>query len=447
MTADVKFRISTQLWLSVLVLCFAFAATVSAQIPNQLPTVPPQEVGLSAERLQRIDTKIQGYIDREEAAGAMALICRRGKVGYVQTWGDRNREAGDPMTEDTIFRIYSMSKPITSVAVMMLYEEGRFFLTDPVSKFLPEFADMQVQTETRDPETGEISVETKSATRQITIRDLLRHTAGLTYGIFGDTKVDQAYREAGILSQDMDLAETSQKLGKIPLRFEPGTKWHYSVSVDVAGRLVEVVSGMSFDAFLKERIFLPLGMVDTGFVVPPEKRNRFSVLYTPKGTVPGRDAFLRGGPNTKLIEPLKTKELSDYNGHTKFLSGGGGLASTTRDYLRFCQMMLNGGKLDDVRILSRKSVELMTSDNMVKVNDGQRNDGTSFGLGFGILTNVGTEGALGSEGTYSWGGAAGTKFWIDPQEELIGIFMVQILPHRTRMGDEFRLLTYQAIDD
>ncbi len=421
-----------------------FAATVSAQSPSSDPVVP-ESVGLSSERLNRIDTVMQGYVDREEAAGAVALIARRGKVAYLKSWGHQDREAGTAMNDDTIFRIYSMSKPITSVAVMMLHEEGHFFLDDPVAKFLPEFTDMLVQTETVDSKTGEVNTEDNPAKRPITIRDLLRHTAGLSYGIFGNTKVDQQYRELGVLTDDKDLSELVEKLGKIPLRFQPGTRWHYSVSVDVASRLVEVVSGMPFDQFLNQRVFNPLSMHDTGFRVPSAKASRFSVLYTPKGQPTGREAFLKEGPRTKLIEPLVSEDLGDFGEDTTFFSGGGGLVSTAHDYLQFCQMMLYGGKLNGHRILSRKSVELMTTDHLHGIKGFGGSE--TFGLGFAVLTHLGRGGKLGTEGTFDWGGAAGTKFWIDPEEDLIGIFMVQILPHRTRMGEEFRLLTYQAIDD
>lgn len=431
-------------------LCLSVLLSVLTALPSGafgqlLPQARPETVGLSAQRLERIDRHIQGYIDRKEAAGAVGLIARQGKVAWVKTWGHQDREAGVPMAEDTIFRIYSMSKPITTVAVMMLHEEGHFFLDDPLSRFLPEFADMQVQTETEDPETGQITIATRPAGRPVTIRDLLRHTAGFTYGVFGRTQVDQAYRDAGVLVEDRDLEEMCGKLAKIPLRFEPGTRWHYSVSVDVAGRLVEVVSGMRFDKFLKERIFLPLQMNDTGFHVPEDRMARFAVLYKPLGQPTGRDAFLQPPPKTRLIEPLRHSELASFGEDTTFFSGGGGLVSTAQDYLHFCQMLLNGGHLAGRRILSRKSVELMTADHLHGIDGFEK--GRTFGLGFAILQDLGQSDRLGSEGTFDWGGAAGTKFWIDPREQLIGIFMVQILPHRTRMGDEFRQLTYQAIAD
>lgn len=424
----------------------ATAKVGSSKSTESFVKVTPEQVGLSLQRLNRIDNHIQGYVDRKEAAGAMAVIARHGKIAYTKTWGHQDREQEIPMSEDTIFRIYSMSKPITTVAVMMLMEEGHFYLDDPIAKFMPEFGEMQVQTETTDPKSSEVKVATKKATRAITIRDLLRHTAGFTYGIFGNTKVDQEYRKAGILVSAFNLEDTTKKLAKIPLRFEPGTQFHYSVSVDVAGRLVEVVSGMPLDQFLDERIFTPLGMQDTGFQVPSDDRNRFAILYTPKGTqADSREAFLTAPQSKEIIPMPPSADRADFNEDTKFFSGGGGLVSTASDYLRFCQMMLDGGELNGTRLLSRKSVELMTADHMTGIKG--MGGGTTFGLGFGILKDIGQTGKLGSPGTYDWGGAAGTKFWIDPVEGLIGVFMVQSLPHQTRMGEEFRQLTYQAIAD
>ncbi len=406
----------------------------------------PEQVGLSLRRLNRIDQQMQGYIDRKEAAGAIAMIARHGKVAYFKKWGHQDREQEIPMADDTIFRIYSMSKPITTAAVMMLMEEGHFFLDDPLAKFMPEFAEMQVQTESTDPTSGEVTVETKPATRPITIRDLLRHTAGFTYGIFGNTQVDQEYRSADILVAKYSLTDTVRKLAKIPLRFEPGTQFHYSVSVDVAGRLVEVVSEMPLDQFLNQRMFQPLGMTDTGFRVAAKDRDRFAILYTPKGTQSDkRDAFLTAPQSKELVPMPVSADRGDFDEGTMFFSGGGGLVSTASDYLRFSQMMLNGGELNGTRILSRKSVELMTADHMTGIKG--YGGGMTFGLGFGILEDIGQTGKLGSPGTYDWGGAAGTKFWIDPAEGLIGVFMVQSLPHQTRMGEDFRQLTYQAIAD
>ena len=436
---------------TVIALWMALSVTVSsstlwADSLSAIATATPEKVGLSPARLERIGKTFQAYVDRGEAAGALALIARRGKVAYVESWGDRDREADQPMTADTIFRIYSMTKPITSVAVMMLHEEGHFFLTDPITDFLPELANLQVQSESRDPITGEKLITISQATRPITILDLLRHTAGFSYGFFGDTQVDEIYRRRGVLVEDKTIAETVDKLSDIPLRFEPGRRWHYSVSVDVLGRLIEVVSKQSLDQFLRERMFEPLSMNDTGFFVPASKRDRLAQLYKPAGLKVSREAFLDDEKISKQIEVLNSEDVSSFSDATTHFSGGGGLVSTAADYLRFCQMMLDGGQLHGRRVLSRKTVELMTSDHLNGIPGFDR-PGRSFGLGFQVVKDLGASGSLGSPGVYAWGGAAGTRFWIDPQEELIGIFMVQIMPHRTRMGDEFRLLTYQAIDD
>ncbi|MCH8334005.1 beta-lactamase family protein [Candidatus Sumerlaeota bacterium] len=410
--------------------------------------VKPEHVGLSSKRLERIDKLMKRYVNEKRISGALGLIARHGEVVYLNTWGESDREAGKPMTPDTIFRIYSMSKPITSVAVMILHEEGRFMLTDPVAKFLPELANMTVMTEDADPSSGGSVVREFAASNPITIQDLLRHTAGLTYGLFGNTRVDQMYRERGVLLEDRDIAETVAKLGKLPLLFEPGTTWHYSVAVDVLGRLIEVVSGQGFDEFLKQRIFDPLEMNDTGFFVPPEKLDRFAQLYAPKGTQQDAEAWLRGVTSVDEIVPADPSVSDGFVRPPTHQSGGGGMVSTAGDYLRFCQLMLNGGELEGVRILSRKSVELMTTDHLGDIPMGLGRTGYGFGLGFAVAVDQGQIGTLGSVGEYNWGGAAGTRFWVDPKEDLIGIFMVQIIPHTgLNFGTEFKLLTYQAIAD
>jgi CubicO group peptidase (beta-lactamase class C family) len=383
------------------------------------------------------------HVAEKQIPGAIGLIARRGKIAYQEAFGMADAEAGKPMRLDTIHRIYSMSKPITSVAVMMLYEEGKFQLSDPVAKYLPEFAKMQVGIEEKDPQTGKPTLKTAPAKRPITVRDLLRHTSGLTYGVFGDTLVDREYRKAGILS-DLNLSEFITNLGKIPLLYEPGTRWHYSVSVDVLGRLVEVLSGKPFDQFLQERIFIPLEMRDTGFYVPADKKDRFAKLYSPT-----KDGKIQPA----VICATRQECLEKFpNAVPSFLepptmpSGGGGLVSTTYDYLRFCQMLLNQGQYEGKRLLSRKTVQLMSSDNLGTIPG--MGPGVGFGLGFAVSKAPGEAGMMGSPGEYNWGGAAGTRFWIDPQEELIGIFMIQILPHNgLEYGSEFRVLAYQAIAD
>ncbi len=404
--------------------------------------VAPEAVGLSSNRLTNIRTVMGQHVAAQKIAGASGLIARHGKVAYQETWGMADAAAGTPMQMETIHRIYSMSKPITSVALMMLYEEGKFQLNDPIAKFMPEFAKMTVGVDERDPNTGRVNFTTVPAKRPITVRDLMRHTAGFTYGVFGDTSVDQAYRKAGILS-DLTLKDFALNLAKLPLQYEPASRWHYSVSVDLQGRLVEVLSGKPFDQFLQERIFTPLGMVDTGFVVPANKKNRFARLYTPNKTG-GVDPITICGSRDDCFAKFPNAAPSMLEQQGMF-SGGGGLVSTTYDYLRFCQMMLDKGTFDGKRLLSRKTVELMSSDNLGSIPG--PSPGYGFGLGFAVNKAPGESGMMGSAGEYNWGGAAGTKFWIDPKEDMIGIFMIQILPNSVDYGSEFRVLAYQSIAD
>ena len=407
------------------------------------PAVKPEEVGLASSRLAHIRTVMDRHVAEKQIPGAAGLIARRGKIAYQETFGMADVEAGKPMRLDTIHRIYSMTKPVTSVAVMMLYEEGKFQLNDPVGKYLPEFAKMQVGIDEKDPQTGKATLKTAPAKRPITVRDLLRHTAGLTYGFFSDTLVDQEYRKARILS-DLNLAEFVTNLSKIPLVHEPGTRWHYSVSVDVLGRLVEVLAGKPFDQFLQERIFAPLEMRDTGFYVPADKKDRFAKLYSPTKDGKIQPAVICA-TRQECVEKFPNA-VPSYLEPPTLPSGGGGLVSTAYDYLRFCQMLLNKGQYDGKRLLSRKTVQLMSSDNLGTIPG--MGPGAGFGLGFAVSKAPGEAGMMGSPGEYNWGGAAGTRFWIDPQEELIGIFMIQILPHTgLEYGSEFRVLAYQAIAD
>ncbi len=437
-----------RLLLSILALILALAINpvfdpVTGNTVSDPPVVAPETVGLAGNRLANIRSVMNRHVNEKSIPGASGLIARRGKIAYQETFGMADVEAGKPMRMDTIHRIYSMSKPITSVAVMMLYEEGKFQLNDPVAKYLPEFAKMQVGVEEKDPQTGQLTLKTTPAKRPITIRDLLRHTAGLTYGVFGDTLVDREYRKVRILGES-NLAEFVTHLSAIPLQYEPGTRWHYSVSVDVLGRLVEVLSGKPFDQFLQERIFNPLEMSDTGFTVPADKKDRLAKLYTltkegklqPAQICSTRQECFEKFPNAA---PSFLQSMG-------MQSGGGGLVSTAYDYLRFCLMMLNQGEYNGKRLLSRKTVQLMSSDNLGTIPG--MGPGTGFGLGFAISKAPGEAGMMGSPGEYNWGGAAGTRFWIDPQEELIGIFMIQILPHTgLEYGSEFRVLTYQSIAD
>jgi CubicO group peptidase (beta-lactamase class C family) len=400
-----------------------------------LPPATPEDVGVSSSRLARIDDFIERHLEANHFAGAVTVVARRGKVVQFKAYGMQDIESGTPMSKDSIFRIYSMTKPITSVAVMMLYEEGYFLLNDPVSKFLPEFKDLEVGVEEVDETTGESILKTVPAKREVSIRDLLRHTSGLTYGFWGTSLVDKMYLDKKVLTGDETIQDTVAKLGSIPLKRQPGTEWEYSVSTDVLGRVVEVVSGQSFDDFLHERIFVPLGMMNTGFSVPPEDAHRLATVYEPNET------------NTAIApyDPGKTRDVLK---KATYFSGGGGLVSTAADYLRFLQMLLNGGELEGVRILGPETVEIMTTDHLVEIADSRDSRPYGFGLGFAIGLDRGISGRMNSEGTFSWGGMAHTGFWVDPQEELIGIFLIQILPESPLpYRDLYVPVVYQAIID
>ena len=385
----------------------------------------PEKVGLSSARLERINTLMQNYVDEEKLAGVVTMVARRGEVAHFERFGVMGIESNKPMQLDTIFRIYSMSKPITSVSVMMLYEEGRFQLNDPVSKYIPEFKEIKVFVK----KTAD-GLELADLEREITIRDLLSHTAGLGYGWNDDPPFDEIYREADLFNREGTIKDLVEKLTKLPLLYQPGTKWHYSVSVDVLGYLVEVISGKPFDEFLEERIFYPLGMKDTAFHVPEENWDRFPTSYEPDEN---------GG-----IKVYDTSSTSHYIKPTSLFSGGGGLVSTAEDYMRFCQMLLKGGELEGTRLLGRKTVELMTMNHAPE----ELGSGVGFGLGFSVVLDVAKTEELGSIGKFGWSGAAYTHFFIDPKEELIGIFMTQLMNHNDyTTREEFRVSVYQSIVD
>jgi CubicO group peptidase (beta-lactamase class C family) len=396
-------------------------------------TVTPEEVGLSSARLERLRTVMQGYVDQGKLAGLVTLVARRGEVAHFDCFGMMDIEAGKPMRPDTIFRIYSMTKPITCVAFMMLFEEGRFLLNDPVSKFIPEFADLMVFVGTT--ETGVVVTDMD---REITIRDLLTHTAGLGYGFVDETPVEKMYQaeEFFTLVLQPSLPEMIQRLVRLPLAHQPGTCWRYSMAHDVIGHLVSVIADRPFDVFLEERVFGPLGMEDTGFFVPGDKLDRLAALYQPGET--GGITLLDAPATSPFLNPDNTP------------SGGGGLVSTTSDYLRFGQMLLNEGEADGTRLLSRKTIELMTmnhlSDELLSAGSGP-GPGMGYGLGFGVLVDVAQSGGLGSEGLFGWSGAAATRFWADPREELIGLLMPQLFFGDEPIGDLFQNLAYQAIVD
>jgi len=408
-----------------------------ATAAQELPAAKPESVGLSSERLERISKTVEKDIKEKRIAGAVTLVARHGQVAWFKAQGMKDREAGKAMLPDTIFRICSMSKPITSVAVMMLYEEGYFLLEDPVSKYLPEFKNPKVLVK---PASGADSY-TIPAAREITIRDLLRHTSGLTYNWNSDLGplYEKANIGSGLLPYDGTIGDSVDRLAKLPLLFSPGERWEYGLSVDVLGRLIEVVSGMPLDQFLRTRIFDPLGMKDTYFFPPENKLDRLAAAYTyypEKG--------LQRFPETPITEGSFTYSADyPYRGPKKLFSGGAGLNSTAADYARFCEMLLEGGKLGNVRLLSRKSVELMTHDQLGKIGTDQ-----SFGLGFSIEGDRGPLAELGTPGSYNWGGFFYTAFSVDPKEQMIVIFMGQLHPTGDlELDRQVHELAYQAIVD
>lgn len=416
----------------------SLVATGFSSIPDgkTLPIVAPEQIGLSKERLARIDRVMERHVAENRISGATGLIARRGKIGYFQSWGLMDKEGDKPMRKDTIFRIYSMTKAVTGVAAMILFEEDAFFLNDPVSKFIPELGGLKVAVESFDPVSGKRSYSLEAALHDMTVRDLLRHTSGLNYVGPKDEKGELVYQKLGVMRTDITIEEAVKRLAKAPLVHQPGAVWDYSLSTDVLGRLVATISGGPLDKFFEERIFKPLGMTDTAFYVPEEKWERLAALYTPN-------------PD-KTVKRYTGTAQESYRKAPVLLSGGGGLVSTTMDYARFCQMLLNGGELGGARILSRKTVELMRSDHLGDIPraGGLLPPGFGFGLTFAVNLGPGKNGSLGSEGEYYWGGAAGTRFWIDPKEEMIGVFMVQILPHTgLTYGSEFKQLAYQAVID
>jgi CubicO group peptidase (beta-lactamase class C family) len=409
------------------------ALLLSTQLlAEELPTARPGAVGLSADRLDRIRPAMQLPVDANQVAGIQTLVSREGRIVHEELIGTMDFESGRALRGDAIFRIYSMSKPIAAVALMMLFEEGKFLLNDPVTKFLPELAGMKVFVEE-----GEGGPVLEASPRAATMREVLNHSAGFGYGIIpeGLDPVEDLYRAAGVLDRDQTLAEMITKLSRLPLRYAPGTDWYYSLSNDVQGRLVEVLSGQPLDVYLRERIFEPLDMPDTGFTIPDEKLDRFTSNY-----------FIDEEGHRLIDSPEQTR----YAPGLEFFSGGGGLVSTARDYMRFCVMLLRGGELDGVRILGPRTISLMT---MNHVPEGVRVDlvgsdmaGVGYGLGFGVVLDVARYGSPTSEGAYWWGGAANTGFWIDPVERVVGVLMTQRFPGDQPFAPLLQSLVSQAIE-
>ena len=424
--------------LSAVATCIAFSA-----LAQGLPKASqPEDVGFSSERLKRVTSAFQTDVDKGTIPGAVVLIARNGKVAYLEAIGFQDREKKVPMSTDAIFQIASMTKPFTSVAIMMLVEEGKILLSDPASVYLPEFKTLQVGVEKINAATGNPELSLEPAQRQMTIQDLLRHTSGLTYSFLGKSLVKEAYSEAKVFDPNQTLAEFVTKLSKLPLAHQPGTTWDYSMSTDVLGRIVEVVSGIPFDQFIADRIVKPLRLSDTGFFVAEEKA--------------GRVARPQVDPATGKPPPI-----ADVTKRPNWMSGGGGMVSTASDYVRFSQMLLNGGELDGARLLSPHTVALMTSDQTPPDIAYSREalqifeplgiaptprDGQGFGLGFMVRTRTGQNMVPGSPGVFYWQGAWGTAFWVDPKEKLIAVLLVQVPllqgPHYQSL---IRNLVYQAL--
>ena len=405
------------MWKSLLaVAAVVTALLVSPVLPRAAEPLPraasPEEVGLSSERLDRLARITQGHVDSGLLPGAVILVARHGKIAYFKTFGYRDRNTKAAMPADAIFRLASLTKPIVSVATMMLHEEGKFQIDDPLSQYLPEFA------------MPTVGIDRVAATRGITIQDLLRHTSGLTDGN-GDTPVDKLYRDAAVRSRDHTNADLVAKLAKLPLLHQPGTRWHYGWSTDVLGRLVEVVSGKGLGAFLAERIFRPLGMDDTAYSLPAAKVARAAQPWQRPG----------GPPMTPRFDVAVAPRLE---------SGGGGLVSTATDYLRFSQMLLNDGEFNGVRLLGRKTVDFMTADHLGAIPGQQA--GMGWGLGFQVRRDAGIAGLPGSVGEYGWAGNTGTIFWVDPKEQLVAIYMIQVnAEDRVYLRNQFRSLVSQAV--
>jgi CubicO group peptidase (beta-lactamase class C family) len=395
-------------------------------------TITPGDVGFSSSRLSRIGNVMQGYVDKGQLAGLVTMVARRGKLVHFERFGMMNLKASKPMEFDTIFRIYSMTKPLTSVALMMLFEEGLVRLTDPVSHFLPAFGKVKVLA--KDGRLVDLE-------RDITIQDLLRHTAGMSYNGYYDEShelVDKMYDEVDLWPGDATSQEMVRRIAELPLAYQPGQGWRYSVATDVIGHVVELVSNRSLAEFLDERILRPLGMEDTAFSVSPDKVDRFAALYGPaeEGDLEEIDAATGG----------------DYF-DVSLYSGGHGLVSTATDYARFAQMILNKGKLDGVRLLGPRTVALMTTNHVPAAllplaMGAESMPGLGFGLGFSVMLDAALSGTMGSAGLCAWGGWAKTHFWVDPREEMIGVLMLQKIHTGTHpVAIDFRTLVYQALVD
>jgi CubicO group peptidase (beta-lactamase class C family) len=427
----------TKLICAVLVAANLSFPVVAQNLPKE---ERPDKVGFSTERLKRLSDAFQSDVDKGLIPGAVVLIAKEGKIALFEAFGFQDREKRIPMRPDSIFRIASMTKPITSVALMMLMEEGKIQIDDPLSLYLPEFKELKVGVEKVAAETGKSELVLEPTRREPTVQDLLRHTSGFTYDVFGDTLVKRAYRAANIRRSDQTLAEFTSRLSKMPLAYQPGTTWEYGISTDVLGRVIEVVSGVPFNQFVSDRILRPLKMTSSGFYVAEAEA--------------GRIAEPQVDPSTG-----KRPVMPDVTKNPSFPSGAGGMVSTAADYVRFSQMLLNGGELDGIRLLSPRTVAFMTADHLppgIAMGLGGQfgalkpdlEDGQGFGLGFAVRVAPGHNPWPGSVGEFYWVGAYGTDFWVDPKERLITVLMAQLAPTQTRhYRSLIRNLIYQALVD
>ncbi|MYE27795.1 MAG: beta-lactamase family protein [Chloroflexi bacterium] len=399
--------------------------------------VAPEAVGISAARLSNIGSRLQQYVDRNKVAGFVTLVARNSEVAHFEACGFRDAENKLPMERDTIFRIYSMTKPITSIALMQLYERGKFQLSEPVSRYIPQFGKTKVLKEL-----GYLGQQLEPQNPPMTIHHLLTHTAGLSYGFYLDSPIDEMYRNSIFRSETATLEEKITGMAELPLRFQPGSAWNYSIATDVCGYLVQVLADTPFEDYLAAEIFQPLGMTDTAFHVSADRLDRFAKLYQ---HLPQTGGFREYKGDPKIPR-------HDYTRPVSAPSGGGGLVSTTADYWRFANMLLNEGILGDMRIIGRKTLEFMTRNHirpeLLPLAIGPSPiPGRGFGLGFDVVMDAAQTGVLNSDGNYGWSGAAATNFWVDPQERLVGIIMTQLMDNMLPFQQDFRVLTYQALVD
>ena len=411
---------------TLFLLPFLSCLVVAGKPPAKLTGVDPSEVGLSGQALAQVDAKMEALIKEQRLAGGIVVIARKGKIAHFKPYGLRDREAKLPMEKDTIFRIYSMTKAITSVAALMLHEEGKLGLDDPLSKFFPALKDLKVHTKD-----GLVALQ-----REPTVSDLMRHTAGLTYGRTGIPSADQAYKKARMLDRNLAIRPMVSGMSIVPLVFQPGSDWRYGCATDVLGGVVEAASGQKLDVFFRERIFKPLGMKETGFYVPKDKVDRFAVNYSYKDD----RLSVKDAPKT-----------SKYLENPTFLSGGGGLCSTAEDYMRFLLMVSGGGKLGTERLLKKKSIRLMTTNQIPKgggwVTFGtQVREGVGYGLGFSVRVKMSDWDPDGRVGEYGWGGAASTHYWISPKDDLVVLTLEQVMPYSFNTEWALKGLIYDAIE-